>query len=332
MAMRALWRNRRGIGVAMLFAGVLGAGAVLGWLARSTVGDGEEVTVTVDRPVSAVDVVRDASLGAPNVLGLDEATARQALFDAGLVDDEVEIVEVPAAGRAGRVVSQDPAPGVRVDKVIQIGVSDRADVPDLLGATETEATRALDELGARIVVRAQYRDNVDEGTVLALDPEPGERLPVEVAVTVASPPSSVFLAGLDPLESDCGGDDAQIGGDPYPSSVLCSADRDGAVADYLLNGRVARIEATLGQIDESEQNASVRYVIVADGTPVVDETIRFGESKEVAADLAGVLRVQILVTFPGGDDCCADVTAALGSARFVGAPDAIDALIAGSAS
>lgn len=54
------------------------------------------------------------SLSIPDVIGLDERTARTVFRDAGLEGQPVEIVQVPATGAAGFVVSQEPDSGTAV--------------------------------------------------------------------------------------------------------------------------------------------------------------------------------------------------------------------------
>jgi len=307
---------------------LLGAGAVGGWWLREQTDDGPaELTIAVDRPVADAAVGQDIADGAPNVIGLDADAARQVMFDAGLGADDVEVVDVPAAGSPGVIVRQQPMPGSPVDGEVVLGVSVAADMPDLVGQTEAEARAVLEELGARIVVDAVYRDRAEEGAVLSTSPAAGEAVPLDVTVQVAAPPSSVYLATLEAVDSDCYEDDVEINGEALPSSLLCDLGDEASGSDYALNRQVSRLQGTLGQSDESDLGFRVRFVVTADGRTLFDRTLPFGQGVPIDLDLVGVLRIQLRAVLVGVGDCCPDVTAGFGSARLVGAPDAIDAII-----
>jgi serine/threonine-protein kinase len=87
----------------------------------------------------------------PTLVGLTEDAAREALLEAGLTVGEIgtatsDTVEV------GRVISQDPPAGQKVDKgsavsfVLSIGV-EQIGVPDVTGMTEAEAIETLRAAG-----------------------------------------------------------------------------------------------------------------------------------------------------------------------------------------
>lgn len=324
---RFVGRHRRGLGAGLLTIALLGAGAVGGWWLRGATDDDTELTIEVDRPVAEANSGQDIADGAPNVIGLDTDAARQVMFDAGLTADDVEVVDVPAAGSPGVIVRQEPNPGSPVDGAVVLGVSVAADMPNLIGQSEAEARSALDELGARVVIEAVYRDGAEEGAVLSTRPAAGVTVPLDVTVQVAAPPSSVYLATLEAVDSDCYEDDVEIDGEALPSSLMCDLGDEASGSDYALNRQISRLQATVGQSDVTDQGHRVRFLVIADGLTLFDRTLPLGEGVPVDLDLVGVLRVQLRAVRVGGGDCCPDVTAGFGSARLVGGPDAIDAII-----
>lgn len=328
--LRALWRHRRPIGVVLVAFGVFGAGLRVGWeLSDRREATVQVNTVRVDRPITAV-AGTDATVAIPNVIGLLPEDAQRVLTDAGVDLTDIEVVEVPAAGEAGLVVRQIPPPGVPVAGAVTLSVSVPGTMPDLTGKSTAEARRALDALGARTIVRAVYADGIPEGTVTATDPAAGAPLPVEVRVVVAGTPSSVFLADLDSTTGGCSAGDVTVNGSELPASLLCPvSSRPDEPRDlvYLVNRLVNRFEATLGQNDEGEPGGVVRVVVRADDRVVVDETLAYGESKEVRADIGGALRLTITATLVSVPDDVRTPSAVLGSARVVGGPTAIEELV-----
>ncbi len=118
----------------------------------------------------------NAEIAMPTVIGKTEAEANAILRDAGL---RVTRKEVPdEANAAGKVIDQDPAPGLKVkkDSEVTITVSQgapSATVPDVRGRKLDAATDALEsaDFQVKTVRRTDAAAEVD--VVIDQDPKPG---------------------------------------------------------------------------------------------------------------------------------------------------------------
>ena len=329
-----LWRNRRVEGAVLVLAGVLGVGGVGGWYLRDRmVEPAQAPLITVERPVAAVNVP-DSSVASPNVLGLKPDNARQVLVDAGVPAADIITTEVPAAGEPGRVVSQNPQSGIPVTGKVTLGISTPAVVPKLAGSASDDARIQLADLGARVSVIALFVDGTPEGTVISSEPAEGAPLGPDIKLVVAAAPSSVFLEQLKPMSGGCSTVEVQVNGAVLPSSLSCSPSSlsSGTTANepeevtYLLNRRIGRFEATLGQDDKATPGAVLKVVVRLDGKVLNETTVAHGESKAIAVPTAGGLQLSLeLSTVANSTPKSAQVI--LGSARLVGGPDDINALL-----
>ncbi|MEV7428805.1 Stk1 family PASTA domain-containing Ser/Thr kinase [Nocardioides sp. NPDC092400] len=117
----------------------------------------------------------------PGVIGLDRTAAVERLEAAGL-EAEVGPRAFSRTVPAGEVVSTDPAAGDRVldGGTVTVTISkgeELYDVPKLRGLTEDEAQDVLAELKLEFGgSRLKWSEDVDEGVVMASDPEPGTTL------------------------------------------------------------------------------------------------------------------------------------------------------------
>jgi hypothetical protein len=318
-----------------LAIGLVTLGATGGWFAHERLRTEEPAAVapvelTIDRPIAVPEGIVEADRTAPGVVGLTVDRARQVLFDAGIPDADVTVSVVPQAGEPDVVVSQEPPPGQAVEGTVELSVSEAAVVPDIVGQELAAGRQAIEDLGALVVVSRRYDPGAAEGTILGVQPGAGEILGPEVAMTVAAAPSSVFLAALDPIESNCSPSDETVNATSYPTSLACQVYTGSAdIASYVLNRRVSRLEAVIGQADRSDPNVTVRYVAQGDGSVLLDEVVSFGEGRAIALDLSGVLRLDLSAVVMGEEGPQETVTAVWGSARLVGAPDDVDILVAG---
>ena len=146
-----------------------------------------------------VDDIRFASVTVPNVVGRDEATARGVLEGRGLTLGAVERVESRVA--EGRVLTQDPGAGARVEPgaPIAVGVAQlaRVPVPDLVGRPESDVDRLLDraELSRGQIRREESRR--PPGTVVSHAPPADARVPIDTAVdVVVAVPVTVVVPDL----------------------------------------------------------------------------------------------------------------------------------------
>jgi serine/threonine-protein kinase len=131
------------------------------------------------------------SLGVPDVVGMSEDEARQAIEDAGLVWGEVT-TEPSVDQPKDHVTRTDPAVGQFVEQgaTIDVVVSDgTVELPDLVGMSRDDALAEIDRLGLSSSVRERESGDQDPGTVLEQNPVAGN---VEqgstVTITIATEP------------------------------------------------------------------------------------------------------------------------------------------------
>ena len=134
----------------------------------------------------------------PGVVGLDADQATEQLEQAGFrVEEEREFNEdVPR----NEVIEQDPPAGERVDRgeTVTIVVSrgqEPVPVPSVEGLTEEEARAALEDAQLRVGSVIRQASEEEEGTVIAQDPEEGDRVRpgFGVTLTVSSGPERVAV-------------------------------------------------------------------------------------------------------------------------------------------
>ncbi|MEL7310202.1 MAG: PASTA domain-containing protein [Pseudomonadota bacterium] len=141
-------------------------------------------------PGSTVDLVVSVgpnNTAVPNVAGLSEAAARQAIIDAGLTVGDVT-GEADDNVPAGDAIRTDPLvgtlipAGAPVDLVISQGPANIA-VPDVTNLPSADATQALADVGLVVGETTQVVDvNVAVGGVVSQDPEAGTLVPNGAAI------------------------------------------------------------------------------------------------------------------------------------------------------
>ena len=132
----------------------------------------------------------------PNVIGMTEDEARDAIGDAGLSVDAPDF-QPDEEAENGEVIDQDPNrdqyvdPGTSIHLTISSGLP-MVDVPSLVGSTQQEARDRLRTAKLRPQFESQESD-LPQGQVLATNPEAGQ--PVEqdsvVTVTISKGPHQV---------------------------------------------------------------------------------------------------------------------------------------------
>lgn len=157
--------------------------------AGTTVERGTEVTLVVSSGPEAVAV--------PDVVGLGESEARQALADQGL---QVTVAEEETdAAEPGTVLRQGPAGGVTVEPgstvtIVVARAIPAVAVPDVIGLSADEARSELEAAGLEPRESTQaVRDEVEDGIVVDQRPAPGsdarEGGPVRYFVGRFTPPA-----------------------------------------------------------------------------------------------------------------------------------------------
>jgi serine/threonine-protein kinase len=124
----------------------------------------------------------------PNVIGMTEDQARDAIGDAGLTVDAPDFQPDDDPETNGKVIDQDPNrdqyvdPGESVHLTISSGLP-MVDVPSLVGSTQDEARNRLRTANLRPQFESQESD-LPQGQVLATNPEAGQPVPQQSVVTV----------------------------------------------------------------------------------------------------------------------------------------------------
>ena len=117
----------------------------------------------------------------PVVAGMDEATARAAIVDAGLVVGTVSTEASPTVPE-GQVIRSDPAGGAQVDEGATVGLAvsggpDTITVPNVVGLTEDRAISTLEAQGfdPANITTAPTDSLEDEGNVVGISPGEGSQ-------------------------------------------------------------------------------------------------------------------------------------------------------------
>ena len=131
----------------------------------------------------------------------------RSIEEAQSIADEFTVVpgaRVESKEPVGAVVAQDPAPGEEADPGDTITVDTSrtqvADLPDVEGRTEKEATAALEKAGFEVEVKTSESSTGDDGRVISQDPAGGEGETAEagstVGITVGSGPADAEVPEL----------------------------------------------------------------------------------------------------------------------------------------
>lgn len=276
-----------------------------------------------------VTVLPQAGAGAqaevvmPDVRGLTEPQARQALADHGIPGSAVTIDRRPHLASEKIVVAQDPIAGTAGPTKVVLSLPEKALMPKLAGTPEARARATVQSLGAEVSLVREYEASALVGTVLRSAPAEGKALTEEVTLVIAAPPASVALRDINSSGS-CSANDAAINGTTFATSTNCSAYTGGNDTVWLLNRRVAQLTATIGVEDHSDPKSAVRVTITGDGKRLYRRELRYGAGHSLSINLRGVLRLVISIKRldSGGDRA----TVALGDGALLGAQADLDEL------
>lgn len=124
----------------------------------------------------------------PDIVGMTESQARQALDNAGLKMETEQEYITSQSQQVGVVVDQDPVAGDTVNQgdTIKAKVSAELKMPDLLGMTQSQAEDALDKAGLKSVTvsETQVTDSDLIGKVTAQDPQAGTLVTPDTRVSL----------------------------------------------------------------------------------------------------------------------------------------------------
>ncbi|MEV4423098.1 PASTA domain-containing protein [Patulibacter sp. NPDC049589] len=238
-------RKLKRAGLVTTGAGLVGAGGVLGWLARDVIpgGDVGGTNVTLTRPVQ-IESQPVASNTLPSVTGLGTDAAIQAYTDAGVDRQRITTEEVPYVGASGTVVRQNPAATAQIPgkgTPIVLSIAKQATMPTLSGTPSDQARAALADLGVGVTTVTEYEQGAKPGTVIRSRPAAGERAQTQATLVVSEVASSIDLSQLDPAETDgCATED--VGGQQV---ITCSPQDGKASIEYPSNGKVTNLRGTI---------------------------------------------------------------------------------------
>ena len=144
-------------------------------------------TATSDQLVPRRDPAGAELRPVPSILGLDEASGRTRLAEAGLrlrVDETFD-----ATVAAGRFSQQEPLAGAKLERLgLVTGTISRgpplASLPSVVGLRSTDARELLDVSGFQVVEIAVFNEDVAAGTVLGQNPLAGAVIDRRSVVTL----------------------------------------------------------------------------------------------------------------------------------------------------
>jgi serine/threonine-protein kinase len=196
--------------------------------------------------------------------------------------------------------------------------------PDLVGKALPEAQDML-PTNLEVEIVDVIQQGVEEGTVVAQEPGPGEPLQGSLRLTVARGPVQL---NLDEYEPVAGGwtdvsDPVSIAGKSYLHSLvqqLGYCDRSGDI-EYNLSKGFRRLSATAG-IDDNARvpEAKAQLEIYGDGRQLTSVTVEFGKPTPLDVDMSGVLRLRFHWQLLAGPQCSSAGYLVLGEAALLGLP------------
>ncbi|WP_134765789.1 Stk1 family PASTA domain-containing Ser/Thr kinase [Nocardioides sp. 1609] len=187
------------------------------------VAPGSPITLTVS--------IGKEEVAVPSVVTLSLKDAKAELREQGFT--KVRQEEVESDRPQGEVLTQNPAAGTMVEKGASITLEyseGPKEVPFVIGKTEREATRLIEEAGFVVDVRPDAVSTEVKGTVTDQAQEAGQPLPqdsvvvifvsVYVEPTTTSPPPTTPPTTTDPAPTD------PLPTDPLPSRGPAASDDD----------------------------------------------------------------------------------------------------------
>ncbi len=182
--------RRNGVFLAALAILLIALAGILLWVANNGAG-------TVAAPGDVV---------VPNVIDMTMEDATAALQEIGLV---ANVTFEPNEEVAANIVfSQSPGEGAQVQEasIVQLKVSQALDaqmLPDVVGLTQEEATRVLNEAGFRVDPVLEPSKDKDAGIVIAMTPQPNQEVNLDspIQITVSSGPDEIEVPNVTGLKT-----------------------------------------------------------------------------------------------------------------------------------
>ncbi len=262
----------------------------------------------------------------PDVRGMAEADARQAIADSGIEASRISVDRAPSVEPDGTVVAQDPVAGTKSPTKILLTLPSPATVPQLEGTTFDAANTALTSLGVDVNVSREFRTGAVVGTVLKTDPGAGAPLTSKIEVTVAAAPAAKNLTEV-ARQGDWHNGLGSINGQAMDSGVYCDLQSSKLPATIITNRTINTLEATVGFEDHSDPSARVHVIVKGDGKILFDKSLAYGESEHLSLDVSKVLRLEMNAVAEGDPRSWKGSPKLMfGNAVLVGSQQAVDGL------
>jgi serine/threonine-protein kinase len=212
----------------------------------------------------------------------------------------VEGERVDSKEPVGEIVRQSPAPGEVVEEGsdLRVDLSGRqiADLPNVEGETEEDATSTLEEAGFEVEVETAESEPQEEGDVVGQDPAGGEGETAEVdstvTITVGAGPDTVpvpELAGItvgraSAILDDAGlrlGDQTEAASDTVPEGQIVSQQ---PVADTEVRPD-SEVGVTISTGPDTVPVPELAGITVGRASAILDDAgLRLGDQTEAASD------------------------------------------------
>ncbi len=176
----------------------------------------------------------------PTVVGLQCDEAKSLLKDEGF--EHVKVKEQASDKTADQVLKIKPDEGSRgtSSTKITLTIAVPFTVPDISGMSYDEAKSALKDAGYKVDKQVEYSDDVDEGSIISMDPKAGTELKSGSTVTlsVAKSRSSELIEAAKSYLSDK--KSVKLDGTTYEIDSVDDVSYDGDdVVSFTITGRAA---------------------------------------------------------------------------------------------
>ncbi|MGH3223820.1 MAG: NPCBM/NEW2 domain-containing protein [Streptosporangiaceae bacterium] len=89
---------------------------------------------------------------------------------------------------------------------------------------------------------------------------------------------------------------ATVNGHSYTNSVILYMNPGPASVEYNLGRQWRKLDVTMGLRDDSADNQSEQFRLVADGRTIYSRVFTLGQSKHVVISVSGILRLEMETT------------------------------------
>jgi len=139
----------------------------------------------------------------PNVVGLTQAQAQDAIAAAGFKVGSVLPTQTLSAAEIGNVVTQTPEPKSQARKRSEIiitvsGGQALVPVPNVVGKAQAEAETALKDAGFQVSIQQGFSATVAKGSVISQSPAENQEVPVTttIGIVVSQGAQNVIVPGV----------------------------------------------------------------------------------------------------------------------------------------